>query len=133
MESNYPRAILSNFNNDHALAYEHLSKVYLALKKQFSDSVSSRFIEIGRFEEDSEIYVHKKTESQISTDVDMADCYDGGVMRKWFYIDDAGEIQPVTIGHQERINRDEEMPFRYATSDILANGECVGQVVHTDH
>jgi hypothetical protein len=92
MKTNYPAAILANFNGDYQRAYEHLSRQYLALDRQFCDSIASRFLEIGRFEEDSEIYVHKKTESQISSDV--ADCIDPGVMRKWFYVDDNGSLNP---------------------------------------
>lgn len=133
MVSNYPKAILANYNGDYEGAYEHLSKQYLALERQLYDSISSRFLEVGRFEADSEIYVHKKTEQQISSDVDMADCIDPGVMRKWFYVDDDGDIQPVTIGKQERFNSGEECPFRFATSSIAAGGKEVGEVVYTDH
>jgi hypothetical protein len=130
---NYPAAILTNYNGDYARAYEYLSRVYLGLERQFSESVSSRFIEISRFEPDSEICVRKITEEQISRATDMADCDDPGVMRQWLYVDDDGTLHPVTIGNQERINRDEDCPFRYAASDIVANGKCVGTVTYTDH
>ncbi len=43
MTSNYPAAILSNFDGDLRGAYEHLSKGYLALEKQFADVWSSRY------------------------------------------------------------------------------------------
>lgn len=133
MTSNYPKAILSNFDGDYRQAYEHLSKVYLALEKQFSEVWSSRFIEISRFEEDSEICVRQITEDQISRSVDMADCEPDFVMRKWLYVDDKGEIQPVTIGRQERFSNAVEQPFHFAASSIIAGGKCVGEVVYTDH
>ena len=50
MRSNYPAAILANFEGDYRAAYEHLSKAYLALERQFSDVGSSRFFEVARFE-----------------------------------------------------------------------------------
>lgn len=95
--------------------------------------MASRFIEVGRYEQEDPIYVRKVTESQISSAVDMADCDDPGVMRKWFYVSDGGEFQEVTIGEQERINNDIECPFRYAASPIMAGGVEVGTVTHTDH
>jgi hypothetical protein len=133
MRTNYPAAVLSNFDGDYRAAYEHLSKQYLALEKQFSETWASRFVEISRFEADSEICVRQITEKGISDAVDMADCYPDFVMRKWFYVDDAGEFQPVTIGSQERINTGEDMPFRFAASAMVAGGKCVGEVIHTDH
>ena len=133
MRSNYPAAILDNFEHDYRRAYEHLSKMYLALEKQLSDSISSRFIEISQFESDSPICMRKITEEEISNEVDMADCIDAGLLRKWLYVNDAGELQPVTIGSLERINADEECPFRFAASAIVAGGKCVGEVIYTDH
>lgn len=130
---NYPAAILSNFQGDHRAAYEHLSKQYLALQQQFSDVWSSRFFEISRFESDSEICLRQTTEQSISQAVDMADCEPDFVMRKWFYVDDAGDIQHVTIGHQERFHDGVEQPFHFAASSIVAGGKCVGEVVYTDH
>src|ERR1700761_2910140 len=111
MRTNYPTAILANFDGDYRAAYEHLSKAYLALERQHVSESSSRFFEISRFESDSEICLRQVTEEQISRSVDMADCEPDFVMRKRFYVDDAGEIQPVTIGRQERVNNDEECPF----------------------
>lgn len=130
---NYPAAILANFDGDFRQAYEHLSKVYNELQAQFSEIWSSRFIEISRFEPDSEICLRQITEDQISRAVDMADCEDPGILRKWLYLDDDGELKPVIIGQQERINRDEEAPFRFAASAIVAGGKCVGNVIYTDH
>src|ERR1700719_33196 len=108
MNANYPAAILANYDGDTRKAYEFLSRAYLSLERQFVETTSSRFFEISRFEPDSEICLRQKTEESISRDVDMADCIDPGVLRKWFYVDDNGDIQPVTIGKQERINRDDE-------------------------
>lgn len=133
MRTNYPAAILTNFEGDYRAAYEHLSKAYLALERQHISETSSRFFEISRFEGDSEICLRQVTEEQISRSVDMADCEPDFAMRKRFYVDDAGEIQPVTIGRQERFNTDEECPFHFAASAIVAGGREVGQVVFTDH
>lgn len=97
MRTNYPAAILANFDGDHRAAYEHLSKAYLALEHQHINETGSRFFEISRFEADSEICLRQVTEEHISRSVDMADCEPDFVMLKRFYVDDAGEIQPVTI------------------------------------
>lgn len=131
--NNYPAAILSNCDGDYRKAYEHLAKAYLALDHQFTDVWSSRFFEISQFEPDSEICLRQKTEVSISQDVDMADCLPDFFMRKWFYVDDQGEIQPVTIGRQERFSNGVEEPFHFAASSIMAGGKEVGQVVYTDH
>ena len=133
MSSNYPAAILSNFDGDYRRAYEHLSKAYLGMEKQFCDTWGSRFFEISRFESDSPICLRQVTEKQISDSVDMADCEPDFVMRKRFYVDDEGEIQPVTIGRQERFHNGVEQPFHFAASSIIAGGKCVGEVVYTDH
>jgi hypothetical protein len=133
LRQDYPAAILANFDGDYRAAYEHLSKAYLALNNQFTEVWSSRFIEISRFEPDSEICVRQITEESISQAVDMADCLPEFTMRKWLYVDDAGDLLPVTIGRQERINTGEEAPFRFAASAIVAGGKCVGEVVFTDH
>lgn len=130
---NYPDAILANFNNDYKAAYEHLAKAYLILEQRNVEEGASRFIEISRFEPDSEVCIRKITEKQISSAVNMADCEDPGVLRTWLYVDDAGALQPVTIGKQERFSDGVEQLFHYASSDIVAGGKTVGQVVYTDH
>ena len=133
MRSNYPAAILANFDGDHRRAYEHLSKVYLALEKQHCEQTSSRFFEISRFEEDGEVCLRQTTKKQISDAIDMADCGPDFVMRKWFYVDDDGAIQSVTIGRQKRFSNGIEQPFHFASSSIVAGGKCVGEVIYTDH
>jgi len=133
MQSNYPAAILANFDGDYRAAYERLAKAYRGLEQQYINSVTSRFVEISRFEPDSEICIRKITEQEISRAVDMADCDDPGVMRKWLYVDDVGDLQPVTIGRREPMNTSEEAPLYYASSAIVAAGKCVGEITHTDH
>ncbi|WP_176317638.1 hypothetical protein [Burkholderia vietnamiensis] len=44
-----------------------------------------------------------------------------------------GEMYPVTLGKQMRINSYEEHPFHYASADMIANGKVVGHVIYTDH
>lgn len=133
MTTNYPAAILANFGGDYRTAYEHLSKAYLCLERQHVNESSSRFFEISRFESDSDVCLRQVTEEQISRSVDMSDCEPDFVMRKRFYVDDQGEIQPVTIGSQERFHDGVEQPFYFAASSIIAGGKCVGEVVFTDH
>lgn len=133
MSNNYPAAILSNYDGDYRAAYEHLSKKYLALELQYISQSSSRFFEISRFESDSDICLRQVTEEQISHSVDMADCEPDFILRKRFYVDDQGDIQPVTIGRQERFSNSVEQPFHFAVSSIIAGGKCVGEVVYTDH
>lgn len=131
--SNYPAAILANHQGDYRVAYEYLAKAYQRLDRQFTETLSSRFFEVSRFESDSEICLRQITESSISTAVDMADCEPDFVMRKWFYVDDNGDIHPVTVGRQERFSNGVEQPFHFAASSLIANGQCVGEVVYTDH
>lgn len=131
--NDYPNAILSNHDGDYRAAYEFLAKAYRALDKQFSETLSSRFFEVSRFESDSDICLRQITEAKISESVDMADCLPDFVMRKWFYVNDAGEIHPVTVGRQERYSEGVEQPFYFAESAIVANGHQVGTVVYTDH
>jgi hypothetical protein len=133
MAHDYPSAILSNHEGDYRAAYEFLAKAYRSLDRQFTDTLNSRFFEVSRFESDSEVCLRQITESSISSAVDMADCQPDFVMRKWFYVDDAGEIHPVKIGRQERFSNGVEQPFYFAASAIVANGQQVGEVVYTDH
>lgn len=91
----------------------------------------SRFIETGIC--DGKPYVKKVTESNISNAVDMSDCEDDEFSRSWFYLGDGGVLHPVTIGKQQRFDTDEENPFYFAGSAIVANGKQVGEVVYTDH
>lgn len=133
MTNNYPAAILANYNGDYRAAYDYIAKQYLALEKQFCEVASSRFLEVSRFEPDSEVCLRQITEESISRAVDMADCESDFTMRKWFYVDDSGDIQPVTIGRQERFSNDLEQPFHFASSAIVAGGKQVGEVVYTDH
>ena len=133
MRNNYPEAILANYEGDYRAAYAYLAKAYLALEKQFTETCSSRFFEISRFEQDSEICLRQTTEESISRSLDMADCEPDYSMRKWFYVDNNGDIQPVTIGRQERFSNGVEQPFHFASSAIVAGGKQVGEVVYTDH
>jgi len=132
-QPNYPAAILASFNSDVRGAYDHLAKEYLALQSQYYTVTASRFLEISRFKAESEICLRQVTEQHISRAVDMADCDVDYVLRKWLYLDDDGTLYPVTIGKQERINRDEDAPFYFAASAMVANGKQVGDVVYTDH
>lgn len=72
------------------------------------------------------------TEGYISRCVDTQDL-DNEPLPEFLYNDDDGLLYPVTIGRQDRINSDEECPFVYAASDMVANGKVVGHVMYTDH
>ena len=130
---NYPAAILANHDGDYRGAYETLAKAYQSLDAQFTQVWSSRFFEISRFESDSEICLRQVTEQHISESVDLADCLPDFAMRKWFYVDDGGDIHPVTIGCQRRYSAGIEQPYHFAGSAIIANGKQVGSVDYTDH
>ena len=86
-------------------------------------------IEHGDYEEGST--PHLCTEERVSRRIDMSDCYDGP-FEVW-YITDEGKIVKVEYGKERRINTDEEMPFRYASTPMVADGATVGHVIHTDH
>jgi hypothetical protein len=64
---------------------------------------------------------------------DMADC-DGMEGVKGVYAADAdGKLLEIAVGESRKINTDQELPFRYATSPIMAGTRRVGAVIHTDH
>lgn len=71
------------------------------------------------------------TEAQISRAYDLRDCEPE--VPEYLYCDEDGELYPVTIGPQSRLDTDEEVPFVYAVSAIVANGKVVGHVMYTDH
>ncbi|MGC0153587.1 hypothetical protein ACPRNU_14080 [Chromobacterium vaccinii] len=92
---------------------------------------NSRFFE-RRILDDGSKKLWPTTERQISGAYDMADCNDGPIP-EFLYCDVDGVLYPVTIGKSDRINADEEFPFVYAASDMVANGKVVGHVMYTDH
>ena len=90
-----------------------------------------RFIIVDMDEESP--HVTLADETRVSHHIDMCDCYEFSF--RVFYVTDKGDIVPVSVDSDsfKRINTDEEMPFHYATSELIAEGEVVGHVVHTDH
>ena len=91
---------------------------------------NSRFFEV-RVLEDGTKKLWPTTEERISRAYDLADCEPE--VGEYRYCDVDGVLYPITIGSQERINTDEEAPFVFASSDIVANGKVVGHVSYTDH
>lgn len=91
---------------------------------------NSRFFEV-RVLDDGTKKLWPTTGDRISRAYDLQDCEPD--VPEFRYCDDDGQLYPVTIGRQERINTDEECPFVFAASDIVANGKVVGHVMHTDH
>ncbi|MGP3508646.1 hypothetical protein [Paracidovorax citrulli] len=71
------------------------------------------------------------TEARISRAYDLQDCEPE--VPEFLFCDEDGELYPLTIGPQSRINTEEESPFVYAASAIVANGKVVGHVMYTDH
>lgn len=92
----------------------------------------SRFIETGVC--DGKPYIRKVTEHQISRAIDMSDI-DDDFAKSWFYVGDDGVLHPVTVGRQERFDdaNGQIYNFEYAASDLIANGEVIGNVTYTDH
>jgi hypothetical protein len=72
------------------------------------------------------------TEGHVSRSYDLKDL-DDEPLPEFLYCDDDGVLYPVTVGKQERMNTDEESPFVFAASDMVANGKVVGHVMYTDH
>lgn len=70
-------------------------------------------------------------ESQVSSYIDLADCHDA--TGRLLYLTDRGELVPVTLGTMERVQGGEEAPVVFAYSPLLADGQVMGQVSHTDH
>lgn len=72
------------------------------------------------------------TEGHISRAYDLQDV-DGEPVPEFLYCDDDGELYPVSVGRRQQMNSDEEAPFVFAASDMVANGKVVGHVLYTDH
>lgn len=96
---------------------------------------NSRFFE-RRILDTGEKKLWPTTAQRISNAYDFADC-DGEPIPEFMYCDIDGELYPVTIGNQVRHTGDpdgpDEIPFNYASSDMVANGKVVGSVQFTDH
>lgn len=80
--------------------------------------------------QDGEEVMRVVDEAAVSDRIDMDDCYNEP-FQVFALLD--GKLYEVKYRRQHRINTDEEMPFHYAASDLVANGVVVGQVTHTDH
>ena len=91
---------------------------------------NSRFYEV-RVLDDGSKTMWPTTMQSISRAYDLQDCEPD--IPEFRYCDVDGQLYPVTVGTQERINTDEEAPFVFAASDLLANGKVVGSVSYTDH
>jgi hypothetical protein len=77
-------------------------------------------------------FVFIKTMNQVSDMIDLSDFHPlEGKILTW--VD--GDFHDVSVkrGSTHHINTDEESPFRYAQSELVANGKVVGYVTHTDH
>lgn len=100
----------------------------------FDAAFCSQFLERAERENGAKFY-RQVPEQYVSGCFDMADC--GDKPEEFFWCDPAtGELHRVTVGHMDRAAPDEdsgEMPFIYANSDLIANGQVVGSVQHTDH
>lgn len=69
-------------------------------------------------------------EAVVSNRFDMDDCHNEPFE---VYVLKDGWLQVVKLGEQNRINTDQETPFHFAKSDLVANCVVVGSVTHTDH
>ena len=64
---------------------------------------------------------------------DLADVDGMEGVRAVYAADQHGDLVKITIGESREINTDEELPFRYAASPIMAGARQVGAVIFTDH
>ena len=71
------------------------------------------------------------TEHVVSNRIDMADCYNEPY--KIYYVTKKGKIVKLKYGEERRININEEFPLRFAVTDMIAEDNIVGEIVHTDH
>lgn len=92
---------------------------------------NSRFLEV-RILEDGGKKLWPTTERMISQTYDLQDL-NGEPIPEFFYCAEDGQLYPVTLGGREPISSVEEVPFHYASSELVANGQVVGHVIHTDH
>jgi hypothetical protein len=113
-------------------AFEEMAREAQRLYDTAIKLQNSRFVRISPCE--SGYSVQKVTERTISEHYDLSDLHGGeGDDDQFFCLGSDGKLHPVTAGRMERINTDEECPFHYAASDLIANGEVVGSVTYTDH
>lgn len=77
--------------------------------------------------------VSARNEAWVSESFDMADAYGEEGVKSVLAIDENGDLVPIRVGEQERINTHEEFPFRYATAPVYAGTKRVGTVTFTDH
>lgn len=77
--------------------------------------------------------ISSKSAAWYSDSLDMADCdYMEGV-KSVHATNENGVLVLVTTGKSEALNTDEEHPFRYSRSPVMAGTRIVSYVVHTDH
>lgn len=85
-------------------------------------------------DENDPVHLSIQTESEVSDRFDQSD-FSGDAFTVWTLNKNADGFSEVTMsGNRNRIQTDEEFPFRFATTDLrTAEGTLVGEVVWTDH
>lgn len=129
---------MANATIDRVLQTRGINEAYSAACQLIRDQqaemnalYASRFFEV-RVLEGGQKKLWPTTEGAISRAFDLQDCHDGP-LSDFFYCDQDGQLHAVTVGKQSPMNTDEECPFQYASSPLLANGQVVGHVIYTDH
>jgi hypothetical protein len=116
-------------------AYEEACKTVRRQAADMEALWNSRFFE-RRVLEDGSKKLWPTTEQRISRAYDEQDL-DPEPVPEFLYCDVDGQLHPVQVGEQARIEPDpegpDETPFVYASSDMVANGKVVGHVLFTDH
>lgn len=123
-----PSAIESRCDGDYRKAFYELGREYDKLFEQFKTVWSSRFLMVTHDDEGG-VQLRQATEKMISESVDMADCYDDKA--EFYYMNDAGQIVPLTFGKMDRA--DDPEAFHYGYTPMMAGDLVVGHVTHTDH
>lgn len=89
--------------------------------------MEKRFIRIYLDRDGSTIGVDIIDEAELSRSVDMSDC--DPFYAIYSYVDGEGKVHPVSFGEIHRTGGD----WVYGYSDVLADGQVVAHINHTDH
>jgi hypothetical protein len=74
-----------------------------------------------------------KSEKWVSETYDMADCDYGEGVKQIYAANERDELVKISLGQREKINTDQEFPFRFERSPVYADTRIAGYVTWTDH
>jgi hypothetical protein len=110
-----------------------VAREYLMRKGDNSVSKKNNFVIVWE-DTDGDWNLSLASAGEVSDLYDMADCNSMENVKDILAVDpDSLKLVPVRIGSQTPINTDQENPFRYASSPLLAGNKQVGTITWTDH